>query len=121
MITLLSGFPGNVVAVACSGLVTGQDYETILIPTVEKTLEDWKMLRLYYQIEPDFKGIEPAAIWDDFKVGMEHLSRWERIAVVADVEWIRLAVRAFSFLMPGKVRVFAVDDAPQARSWILGG
>lgn len=120
MITLLSGFPGNVVAVACSGLVTGHDYETILIPAVKKALEERKMLRLYYQIEPGFKGIEPAAMWDDFKVGMEHLSRWERVAVVADVEWIRLAVQAFSFLMPGKVRAFAVDEVSQARSWILG-
>ncbi len=57
-------------------------------------------------------------MWEDFSIGMEHLSRWERIAVVTDVEWIRLAVHAFGFLMPGKVRIFPVKEATGARAWI---
>jgi hypothetical protein len=38
-----------------------------------------------------FSGIDAGAVWEDFRVGMEHLSRWERMAVVTDVEWLRLA------------------------------
>ena len=57
-------------------------------------------------------------MWEDFKIGVEHLSRWERVAVVTDIEWIRHAANVFSFLMPGEVRVFATSDAPAARQWI---
>jgi hypothetical protein len=35
------------------------------------------------------------------------------------VEWIRYAVHAFRFLMPGAVRLFALEDAPKAREWIV--
>ncbi|HVN63399.1 MAG TPA: STAS/SEC14 domain-containing protein [Candidatus Binataceae bacterium] len=65
-----------------------------------------------------FSGIDPGAAWEDFKVGVEHLTRWERAAVVTDVEWIHHAVNAFRFLMPGRIRVFPNNQAAQARAWI---
>ncbi|WP_422302220.1 STAS/SEC14 domain-containing protein, partial [Candidatus Binatus sp.] len=47
------------------------------------------------------------------------LSRWERVAVVTDVAWIRHAVGAFRLLMPGAMRVFPSDQASEARKWIV--
>lgn len=90
-----------------------------MIPAVESALKQHEKIRLYYQIDPDFSGIEAGAVWEDFKVGMEHLLRWERIAVVTDVDWIRRTVRAFSFVMPGEVKVFSFDEAAKAQSWII--
>ena len=119
MIEALSGFPTTVLAFVCKGHVTKRDYETVLIPTVEDALKQHRKVRLYYQIDPSFSGIEPGAIWDDFKVGMEHLLRWERIAVVTDVEWIRYTFHAFSFVIPCMVKVFRVDEAAKAQEWIL--
>ena len=86
---------------------------------MEEALKQPGKVRLYYQIEPDFSGIEPGAMWDDFKVGMEHLLRWDRIAVVTDVDWIRYTFRAFSFVIPGVAKVFRVDEKAKAREWIL--
>ena len=88
---------------------------------MEEALKQAGKIRLYYQIDPDFSGIEPGAMWDDFKVGMEHVLRWERIAVVTDVEWIRYTLRAFSFVIPGVAKIFSLAEAPQARRWILDG
>lgn len=119
MIERLGDFPDNVVAFACKGRVTRLDYQTQLTPAVEAALKEHEKVRLYYQIDPDFSGIEPGAMWEDFKVGMGHLLRWERIAIITDVEWIRYAVHAFRFLMPGAVRLFALEDAPKAREWIV--
>jgi hypothetical protein len=50
---------------------------------------------------------------------MEHLTRWERVAVVTDVEWIKQTMWFFSFLMPGAMRVFPASEAAQARAWII--
>jgi hypothetical protein len=118
MMTRLHGFSGNIVGVSGGGRVTRGDYETVLIPAVQEALKRSEKVRLYYQIEPDFAGLEPAAMWEDFSIGVEHLTRWERIAVVTDVEWIRLAVQAFGFLMPGKVEIFALNEATRARAWV---
>ncbi len=119
MIELLKDFPNNVVAVTCEGNVTAEDYNTILIPAIEQALAQNEKVRLYYEIGADFTGVEPGAMWADTKVGMEHFLRWERIAVVTDVEWIRMSVRGFGFLMPAKVEVFSLAEAPKAREWIL--
>lgn len=118
MIELLNGFPDNVIAAACRGHVTKRDYDTVLIPAVEKALKAHDKIRLYYEIGADFAGVDPAAAWEDFKVGMEHFTRWERIAVVTDVDWIKYTMGIFTFLMPGDLKVFPTTEASQARTWI---
>lgn len=121
MIEKLEGFPGDVVGVSCKGFVTRRDYEDVLEPAVETALKTHDKLRLYYEIGPEFTGIEPGAMWEDFKVGVEHLLRWERIAVVTDIDWIGHTIRAFGFMMPGAVRVFPLKEAAAARVWLVSG
>jgi hypothetical protein len=119
MIEALKGFPKKVLVFSCKGHVTKHDYETVLIPAVEEALKQEGKVRLYYQIDTDFSGFEHGVRWDDFKVGMEHLVRWERIAVVTDLDWVGFTFRAFSFVIPGVVKVFRVDEKAKARKWIL--
>lgn len=118
MIEHLQNFPDGVLAFICKGRVTKADYDSILVPAVVKTLKEHEKVRLYYETAADFSAIEPGAMWEDFKVGMEHLTRWERIAVVTDVEWIKQTMRFFSFLMPGAMKLFSTTEAAQAREWI---
>lgn len=70
------------------------------------------------QLGPDFAGIDAGAVWEDLKIGVEHLRRWERVAVVTDVEWIKRSVQMFGFLMPGRVKVFPSTAGAEARTWI---
>ena len=118
MIEHLKSFPGNVVGFVCHGHVTRPDYATVLIPAVEKALKEHDKVRLYYETAPDFAGIEPSAVWEDTKVGMSHLLRWERVAVVTDEEWIKHTMKFFSFMIPGELRVFPTTEAAAARTWI---
>jgi hypothetical protein len=119
MIEHLSNFPDDVLAFVCKGRVTKADYASVLVPAVVKALEKQKRVRLYYETAADFSGIDPGAMWEDFKVGMEHLTRWERVAVVTDVEWIKQTMRFFRFLMPGEMKSFPTSEAAQARAWIV--
>ena len=119
MIRILNGFPKNVVAVTCEGRVTRGDYDTVLAPAVAAALQEHEKVRLYYEVTPQFSGMEAGAVWEDFRIGMEHLLRWERIAVVTDIAWIRHTVNAFRFLLPAQTRVFAGSEADTARTWIV--
>lgn len=119
MIEQLTGFPENILAFACHGHVTRPEYEGVLIPAVERALQQHEKVRLYYEIGSDFEGIDPSAVWADVKVGMGHLARWERIAVVTDVLWIENTMKVFSFLLPGAMRIFPLADAAAARDWIV--
>ena len=118
MIEPLQGFPENILAFAGRGQVTKADYVSILIPAVNKAFASHERLRLYYELGADFAGLDAGAMVEDLKVGMQHLTRWERVAVVTDVPWIAHAMSLFSFLMPGAMKVFSTKEADQARSWI---
>ena len=118
MIEPLPGFPETVLAFACRGHVSKRDYDTVLVPEVEKRLARHDKLRIYYEIGADFEGIDPLAVWEDFRVGMAHVLRWERVAVVTDVEWIGHTMAVFGFLIPAEVKVFPMSDAAEARAWI---
>jgi hypothetical protein len=118
MIELLRGFPDNVVAIKCHGEVTRQDYDTVLVPAVEKALTSHGKIRLLYEAGPEFRGVDAGAAWEDFKVGIEHFSRWERMAVITDLAWISLGTRLFSIFLPGTIRVYPMADAAKARLWI---
>jgi SpoIIAA-like len=117
MIEQLKGFPDSVTAFRCTGHVNKSDYISVLVPAVVKALQTHDKVRLYYETGPDF-SIDPSAAWEDFKVGMENITRWERIAVVTDIGWIKHAVQLFAFLMPGATKVFSGAEAAQAREWI---
>ncbi len=119
MIETIEGFPDDVVGILAKGEVTRKDYLETVIPTIEKALKRKTKLRLYYQLGSEFTGIDLGAEWEDFKLGIEHLSRWERVAVVTDVAWIRHLVGAFRFLMPGELRVFTAAEILEARKWIV--
>ena len=119
MIELSKGFPDNVLAVICHGRITKEDYEKAIVPAVVDALKRHQKLRLYYETARDFGGIDAGAVWEDFMVGMEHFTRWERIALVSDVDWIKHTMRFFSFLMPAEMKIFSNAQADEARAWIV--
>jgi hypothetical protein len=119
MIEILNNFPDNVIALSCQGQVTREDYDGILVPAILKALKQHGKIRLLYTTSANFTGYDPGALWEDFKIGVEHPTRWERIAVVTDVDWIVKMIRTFSFLMPCPVKLFQPSEAAQARAWII--
>ncbi len=118
MIELLKGFPSNVVAISCHGNVTRRDYDEVLIPAVETALQSNAKVRMLYEVAPDFTGYDAGAAWEDFKTGMDHFTKWDRIAVITDIEWIAGAVKIFGLFLPSTVRVYPLADAAKARLWI---
>lgn len=121
MIEKLTGFPDNVAAFTCHGHVTKADYETVLIPAINERLAQHDKVRVYYEVAADFDGVDPGAVWDDTKVGFKHFLRWERFAVVTDVEWLKHTTKLFGFLMPGEFRAFPTAASGHAREWISQG
>lgn len=118
MLEQLDGFPDNTIAVAAHGTVTAADYAATLTPAVEKALAAHAKVRVYYETAPDFTGYEIGAMWADARLGIGHLTRWERAAIVTDVEWLRLSVHGFAFMMPMTVNVFSTAEAAAAKAWL---
>ena len=118
MLKLLEGLPDNVLGVSAEGKVTGTDYETVLIPAIEKKLKEHKKIRMIYDLGSNFTGFDLSAMLDDAKMGMKHLSAWDRIALVSDHEMINTFAKFFGHMLSCELRVFKNAELEEAKKWI---
>lgn len=118
MLEIIEHLPDNTLGVRAVGEVTAEDYENVLIPELEARLGRHDRLRFLYVLGEEFEGFSAKAVWDDTRVGMRHLTRFDRIAVVSDTNWIRRTMQAVGFVVPGDLRVFSNADLGEAVSWI---
>jgi SpoIIAA-like len=114
MIELIEDLPRNVVGISVKGRVTKDECREILAPAIARSLRWRDKIRLYYELGSRF----PGSGWDDLDLGFENASACERIAIVTDIAWVRLTVKAIRFLIPGEIRVFDTVEAAEARAWI---
>jgi hypothetical protein len=117
MITVLHGLPDNVLGVEASGKVTDDDYEQVLIPAVREKREAHAKIRFVYVLGEDFDGWSMGAMWEDAKLGLKDPKAWEKIAVVSDKDWLKHAVQALGWMIPGEVRVFDLAELDAAKDW----
>ena len=117
MMHVLEGFPDNVVAVRAEGDITAHDYRSVLHPAIDHATVDGKA-RLLYALGPEFTGFEGGAFWEDAKMGFQHLTSFERIAVVTDIDWVQRSIHLFGVFIPGTVRVFQNSEFETAKTWI---
>jgi hypothetical protein len=90
----------------------------VLVPAAEAALQNRDKLRLLYLLGDDVTGFSAGAAWQDAKVGMEHVTRWEKITVVTDKDWIRHFVNIFGYLIPGQIKAYPAGKEPDARAWV---
>ncbi len=115
---ITKGFNDNVIALSAHGKVTHEDYERVLIPTVNEKIKAHGKVRLLYHLGSDVTNFEMEAVWDDARTGMQHFTAFEKIAVVTDFLWIKDAVNIFGIFKPCPVKTFPNDEAGEARLWI---
>ena len=108
----------NLLYVKASGEVTATDYETVLIPAAEAILKEHDKLRMIYELGPEMTGFSAGAMWEDAKVGMNHLTQFEKLAVISDHSWIVNMVKIFAFMIPCPMKMFSAAQAAEARTWI---
>ncbi len=118
MVEKIPDLPDHVLGFTAKGTVTANDYGSLIIPAVEAMFSRQGKVRFLYHLGEDFLGIEAAAAWDDARLGLKHLTGWEKIALVSDVDWIRWAVKIFGLAIPGHVRVFHNHDLAEAKRLI---
>ena len=118
MIKVIKGLPKHILGFEVSGVVSAEDYETVIIPAVDAADTGDRKLRMLYHVAPGFKKFDFGAMWDDTKVGLKHLTSWEKVAVVTDEDWIRSAIKVFGFAIPGQFRAFKDNELAVAKKWL---
>ena len=100
-----------------SGRVTEDDYEKVLIPALDRAIEEYERIRvLAILMDAEFSV---GAMLDDADVGLRHWTGFDRCAVVVEPGWLSRLVRGFGPLMPCPVGVFRPGEEDDARRWLV--
>jgi SpoIIAA-like len=121
MIERITDMPPNVIGFRASGKVTGPEYHQFVDP-VRDALARGDTVNYLFVTEPDFAGMDMAALWEDVKaagsIGIRHRGHWGRFAVVTDKDWMRHAIAVFGWIYAGELLVFEPGELDEAKIWV---
>ena len=118
MIKALDDLPAGVVGFEVAGKVEVEDYRDVVIPALDRAAQSGEVR--FVIVLPEFHGMSAGAVWQDLKVGVEHLRAWKRIAVVTDVDWIHHLTNLFGWMTPAETKTFTLQQRQEAVAWVAG-
>ena len=110
--------PAGIDAVRVVGTVTRQDFQAVVIPLFDAADREHRRLRVLSVIDEAFAGMTPGALWADLRLSPTALRHLAGCAVLSDVPWVRRSIRAATFFLPGRFRVFATAERARALRWL---
>ena len=119
----LEGMPEGTLGFRATGNLTREEYRDVLLPPMRAAAEAGDV-RMVFAIGPHFDKFEAGALAQDTKagitLGLGHPHAWKRTAIVTDVDWIGKALHMFAWLTPGEVKLYALDELEDAKTWVAG-
>jgi stage II sporulation SpoAA-like protein len=120
MLRRMIDMPGGTIGFEAIGEVEDDDWERSVEPVLRSEIADGRKVRLLYLLGAEAREVEGDALKADSGFRARHATSFERVAVVSDEDWIRPALRALSFLLPGKAKAFRVRELAEAKTWLSG-
>lgn len=117
MIGILPGIPPNVAGFKASGEITREDYENIVIPEIRRHIETFGHLNFVFYVDTSLKNFSAGAWLRDIWMVIKEFARWNKVAIISDVERIRRFTDTVSHLFPGEYRGFATEHLDEAIKW----
>ncbi|MEO6305348.1 MAG: STAS/SEC14 domain-containing protein [Bacteroidia bacterium] len=117
MITLIENLPENMVGFKANGDITESDFTNLIMPKVAELIQNTGKLNYMLVLETPLSHFTLGAWFKDAIMGIKHLSKWNRAAIVSDVESIRKFTDMFSIIMHGEFRGFDHNHIKDAINW----
>jgi hypothetical protein len=118
MLEPLTGLPDGVIGFEAKGEIEADDYTQVLLPAIQQVLDqdDNRGIRIVL-VFPSFDGVSAGGTWQDLKMGIEHFTKWKKIALVTDVEWMAHLTTLFGWMTPGQMKRFPLAERDAAVAW----
>ena len=117
MITQINDVPDNMVAFRADGEVTKDDFD-IVKQEVSNLVDRTGKLNYLLYLENSPKDFTIGAWLQDALLGLENITKWNRAAIISDIEAVKTFTDGFSKVMPGEFRGFAKAEFDQAVDWV---
>ncbi len=119
MLHVMTGLPDGVIGFEPEGELVAEDFRDVLLPALQAAATDGAVR--FVIVIPRWDGMSAGAVWQDLKIGIEHLRHWKRTALVTDVEWMAHLTSLFGWMTPGETKVFPLSARDEAVAWAAEG
>jgi SpoIIAA-like len=116
VIKKLNDMPPGVIGFEAAGKLKAEDYRDVVLPALEQAAASGEVR--FVIVMNDFDGMTGGALWQDLKMGVEHLRAWKRIALVTDIEWMHHLTELFGWMTPGETKTFPIAERDSAIAWV---
>ena len=120
MIQIIKDAPSHVAAFRATGEVTKTDYETVVVPEVDRVVKQYDALNFLLELDTDVANFTAGAWMQDAWVGLKNITKWHRAAIVTDSDKIIAMTNAFSHLVPGEFKGFTKEAFDESVEWVSG-
>lgn len=120
MIQQITDVPSNVSAFRAIGEVSEDDFKTVIIPIVNRLVEETDQLNYMLVLDTSVKNFTAGAWWQDALLGLKNITKWNRVAIVSDSDGINSFTDIFSVFIPGEFRGFYPEQLKVAIDWVSG-
>ena len=118
MLTLISNLPPFAVGVTAQGEITKKDFETVMIPALEKASKECPAINFMMVFETSVKNFTVGAWLQDVKVNVGFFLKWNKIAIVCNENFLQKISTISNVIIPGEVKNFELHQLQAAEEWI---
>lgn len=118
MIEVLKTMPENVAGFRGTGEITEDDYKNVMIPEVNAMAKRTDKINFLFLVDTELGNITAGAWLQDALLGLKHLSKWNRGAIVTDHVTATKFTDAFSLVVPGEFKGFKKSEYEKAVNWV---
>ena len=120
MITPLTDIPENVIGFQAWGEVSADDLKNVLIPAVDTHMKMHDRLNYILELNTDVSNFTAGAWVQDMLLGLKHIAKWNRSAIITDDESVANFTGLFSKIVPGEFKGFKKSECAAAIEWASG-
>ena len=118
MLEKITDVPSYVAGFSAVGEVTKSDYDTVLVPEVERVDKQHGHIHFLMVLETPVKDFSIGAWMQDAWQGLKHYRGWKKVAIVTDEKGVEKFTDVFSAIIPGKAKGFTLSELAEAKRWV---
>jgi hypothetical protein len=119
MIVQIPGLPDNMVGFRADGEVTKEDFDIVHLQVADLVEKTGKLNYLLF-LDNSPADFTMGAWLQDALLGVKHITKWNRAAIISDSEAVIDFTAVFSKVMPGEFRGYHKTDYNKAVDWVSG-
>ncbi|MEP6926581.1 MAG: STAS/SEC14 domain-containing protein [Ginsengibacter sp.] len=118
MIEVIHGLPAYVTAFRATGIVTTDDYHTVINPLVKTVVTAFGKVSYLLILDTSLKNYTIGAWIEDAFLGIRYFTKWKKLAIVTERDEIKKFTDVFGKLIPPQTKGFKMEELSIAKQWI---